>query len=51
MCQFLRDGVQFNNKRLKNVGDPVDENDAVNKKYVNNRNEDLNINGRRLNFR
>ena len=50
MCQFLRDGVQFNNKRLKNVGDPVDENDAVNKKYVNNRNEDLNINGRRLNL-
>ena len=50
MCQFLRDGVQFNNKRLKNVGDPVDENDAVNNKYVNNRNEDLNINGRRLNL-
>ena len=50
MCQFLRDGVQFNNKRLKNVGDPVDENDAVNKKYVNNINEDLNINGRRLNL-
>ena len=50
MCQFLRDGVQFNNKRLKNVGDPVDENDAVNKKYVDNRNEDLNINGRRLNL-
>ena len=50
MCHFLRDGVQFNNKRLKNVGDPVDENDAVNKKYVDNRNEDLNINGRRLNL-
>ena len=50
MCQFLRDGVQFNNNRLKNVGDPVDENDAVNKKYVNNRNEDLNINGRKLNL-
>ena len=50
MCQFLRDGVQFNNKRSKNVGDPVDENDVVNKKYVNNRNEDLNINGRRLNL-
>ena len=50
MCQFLRDGVQFNNKHLKNVGDPVDENDAVNKKDFNNRNEDLNINGRRLNL-
>ena len=50
MCQFLRDGVQFNSKRLKNVGYPVDENDAVNKKYVYNRNEDLNINGRRLNL-
>ena len=50
MCQFLRDGVQFNNKHLKNVGDPVDENDVVSKKYVNNRNEDLNINGRRLNL-
>ena len=51
MCQFLRDGVQFNKKRLKNVGDPIDDKDAATKQYVNNRNEDLYMNENKLHFK
>ena len=34
LCQILNDSIDINKSKIKNVGDPVEETDAVNKKYV-----------------
>ena len=36
LCQILNDSIDINKSKIKNVGDPTEETDAVNKKYADN---------------
>ena len=36
LCQILNDSIDINKSKIKNVGDPSEETDAANKKYVDN---------------